>query len=194
MLAKPKRNSKMNYIAPNQVTAEHLAMLEKSYAASPMHERLNILQIMKLLETNEVKLFEVPHGVVLAEVRKGNGTRRLSIPGFYCSMYGAHARGIVAGLKRLAKSWQCTEIETCVYSRSLMQIILKLGGRVESVNLVMEVDHGHENKDEILNQRNEDGGSPELDYAGDQQRGGTGNERSRKFTDRLLHWATNSAS
>jgi hypothetical protein len=143
------------HIPFERVNSAHIHMLEASLNVAPLYERISLEEIIKNLRERKSILFEVPSGLIVAEVREGGGERRLAIPAFYSTNFGAHARGIIAGMVRLAKDWNCSRIETCCYSGVLMKVLARLGARAESVNMVMEVHDGQQENHDNRHQHDE---------------------------------------
>lgn len=139
----------MRHIPFEELTHDHVRMLVRSLKTAPLYEQTSIEDMLKGLKDRSSILFEIPQGIIVAEVRVGGGEKRLSIPALYCLNFGAHCRGVIADVKRLAREWGCVRIETCCYDNSLAKIIKLLGGTAESVNMVMEAGHGkQEDNDE----------------------------------------------
>jgi hypothetical protein len=138
----------MLYVPFEAVTNWHIQMLEKSLAAAPLYERMSIEQMLRKLRDKDTMLFEIPHGIIAVEIREGGQERRLAIAAFHSTKFGAHARGIINDMKRLAVEWKCDKIETCSYSKTLMGVLALLGAHIESVNMVMTVETGHGQQDD----------------------------------------------
>ncbi len=130
----------MIFVPYEKLQQSHIHMLEKSLATAPLYERPSLEEILKRLSLREAYLFEIPYGILIAEIHIGGGERRLTLPAFYCSRMGAHARRIIADVKRLASDWNCDNIETCCYGRAMLRLVSFAGAEVESINMVLRLE------------------------------------------------------
>jgi len=144
------------YLPYPSLTRKHLDMLESSLNAAPEYERTNGLEFLSKIVQGLIQVYEIPSGLIAVELKANMDKRWLSVAAIYSEMYGVTIRGIIKDLKRLAKEWDCSHIETCVYDVRLMQAILHYGAVVESANLRMEVDDGQQEKDHHHEQLNAD--------------------------------------
>jgi hypothetical protein len=139
----------MFYVPFEGLTNRHIQMIDKSLKSAPLFGRPSLEAVIRKLREKDTLLFEVPRGIILAEVLESGGERRLCIPAFYCEKFGAHSRGISANVIRLALDWNCSKIETCVYSRAMLGILKRSGARVESINMVMQLEPDHGQQENI---------------------------------------------
>lgn len=141
----------MIYIAPVHIMRSHLQMLSESINAAAEFDRPALADFAAKISNGQALLFEVPTGVVLVEVLGSEEEKRLNILAFYCENFGAHIRGITRNLQRLARDWDCSKIQTVTYSPRLAEMIMNLGGVLESCTLTlesMEASDGQQDEDE----------------------------------------------
>lgn len=118
----------LRYIAAERLPPQVLVELERQTGLAP-------LELAQALLKGQLQVYLV--GTILAAVRKVGSTLVLSAT-LQLGPAGAHMRGLAAGLRRLAREWQCTSIETTSYSPQVTKLLKLLGARPVAVTLVME--------------------------------------------------------
>lgn len=132
----------MKFVPYNQLTPQDIYAIEVSLNQAPIFERESIEDVLTEIRDQDIHTFYVPGGIVGLSRLDNDDQSRLSIRFFTCDNFGARIRGIITGLRVIATAWECDKIETRVYNPGLMQMIMKLGGTAESVNLTLEVRDG----------------------------------------------------
>ena len=131
----------MLWVPPASIDAKHLEALAASLAKAPEFERLDGREVVRKLYGGNAHLFAFKGGLIVVEVRTGaDGSKRLSILGFAGKAAVWRLGELVAGLRKLAADWACDMIETCVYDLRLARAIERVGGSVESVNLMLRLE------------------------------------------------------
>jgi len=114
----------------------HTNMLARSMHAAPAEEQPDADCFIRAVMLGTMRLFEFPGGMVLC----GKRDNRLVLYALVSEHLLADAIPLTADMKRLAADWECDTIETTIFDRRLASVIEKLGGRIESVTLVMPVE------------------------------------------------------
>ena len=129
------------YIAPMDITDTHVALLAQSLDAAVEFDRISVEAVMDKLLRSTALMFSFGAGVIVIEKRIGaDNTTRLSIVAIAGDDFGLKIKGIIKDLKAIAAEWTCDKIETMCYNPRLVAAIVKTGSKIESYNLVLEVD------------------------------------------------------
>lgn len=135
----------LEWVAPEQVTEDDWHWLRAAEFAGPSFDRVTELAITYALKQGTMHLFRMrPNpGVVLVEVVvNSHHMKRLNIIRAGGQKVGWSLPGIARLLKRTAQDWGCDAIYTDVYSQRVAETLMRVGAKVESVRVVMEVDDG----------------------------------------------------
>ena len=114
----------------------HLVAIANNLLSQPKPVRQDTDDIIQALAEGQLQLYEFDFGIVLL----GKRDDRLVLEGLYAENLLKIAEALAADLKRLAADWQCDTIETMVFDPRLASVIEKLGGRVESRVMILEVE------------------------------------------------------
>lgn len=126
----------IRWVPFDDINAWHLKEIAKCLCAQPSEVRLAQTDVIDSLEKACSRLFEFDGGLFI--VRQDCG--RLVIDIMTASIWKREE--LAHDLKRLAADWLCDTVKTTVFDRRLADAIVKIGGRIESYDLVLEVaDH-----------------------------------------------------
>lgn len=129
------------YIAPLDITDEHMRLLAQSLNAAVAFDRISSWAVMDKILKSTAIMFSFGDGIIVIEKRIGaDNTARLSIIAIAGEDFGLKIKGIIKDLKTIAAEWACDKIETMCYNPRLVAAIVKTGSKIESYNLVLEVD------------------------------------------------------
>lgn len=129
------------YVAPLDVTAAQLKLLKKSLDVAVAFDRVKLSDVMKKLLQKTALMFSFGDGILVVEKRIGaDDSSRVSIIAIAGDDFGLKIKAIVKDLKMIAADWACDGVETMCYNPRLVAAIVKTGSRIESFNLVLEVD------------------------------------------------------
>lgn len=129
------------YIAPLDITDEHMRLLSRSLNAAVAFDRISSEAVMDKILKSTAIMFSFGDGIIVIEKRIGaDNTSRLSIIAIAGKDFGLRIKGIIKDLKAIAAEWACDKIETMCYNPRLVAAIVKTGSKIESYNLVLEVD------------------------------------------------------
>lgn len=118
-----------------EINARHLKQIAEVLQAQPVAVRHTERDFIQLLAAGRIRLFEFDEGIVCCHQDSG----RLVIDATSCGKLGL-AWKLLPDLKRLAADWLCDTIQTTVFKKQLADAIVKLGGRIESYDLVLDVE------------------------------------------------------
>jgi hypothetical protein len=127
----------LRYIPPGEITAEHIAALERSFAAAPAIEQPDLPATLASLLRGTYLLFGFADGLMLCTVVDRRGERRLRILAFTAKRLGHQIRLLRGDLRKLAGDWSCDVVETTCFSPRLTSAILRVGGKVESTTVIL---------------------------------------------------------
>lgn len=132
----------LTWLPPTLITREHLALLAASISAAPAFERIDTVELVTKLHEGKAFAFVFPpQGLLIVEVRSGeDGSRRLSIIAFAGWQGSLKLAELAADLRHMGAEWKCDTIETLCYDHRLARAIVRIGGQVESWNLVLDVE------------------------------------------------------
>jgi hypothetical protein len=129
------------YIAPLDITDEHMRLLTQSLNAAVAFDRISSGVVMDKILKSTAIMFSFGDGIIVIEKRVGaDSTSRLSIIAIAGEDFGLKIKSIIKDLKAIAAEWACDKIETMCYNPRLVAAIVKTGSKIESYNLVLEVD------------------------------------------------------
>lgn len=128
----------LQYVPWDDFDQRHIVWLANSLLACPADIRLSEHEILDDVRLGKKRLFEWPKGMVLV----GTRDNRLVLWGFGSApgLSMEECRLLATDLKRLAADWQCDTIETLCFDTRFASVITHLGGRVESMTLVLDVE------------------------------------------------------
>lgn len=124
------------YIPFSDVRQAHIVQLTNSLLAAPADIRPDLDDLLRAIMTGAMRLFECGDGVMLL----GKSDNRLMIYAFAAETLLGKPKTIAADLKRLAADWECDMVETLVFDPRITSVIEKVGGRVESVTMILPVE------------------------------------------------------
>lgn len=121
------------------VSLKHLTPIAVSLVAQPEHCRLDKADLIDYLEAGIWRLFEWDGGLFIVHKEEN----RLVIDAMTASIWSRTQ--LAHDLKRLAADWLCDTVKTTVFDKRLADAIVKIGGRIESYDVILPVDGiGHE--------------------------------------------------
>lgn len=126
----------LKFVPFNDLEVKHLDYIARSLLAAPLDTRLESADLLRGLQQGKLALFEWPDGCVVVSAQG----RTLMI--YALASKGLHTivKTLRDDLSKLAAHWECDMIETTVFEPRLTSVIQKIGGRVESVNMVLKVE------------------------------------------------------
>lgn len=131
----------MLWLDPATIEERHLEMLLTSVNQAPKYERQDVFKLLEKLHKGFASAFDFPGGLIVVEQRLGHDqSRRLCVLAFAGDAAIWRREGLAASLKKLAADWSCDMIETLCYDPRLARAIQKVGGSVESVNVVLKLE------------------------------------------------------
>lgn len=129
------------YVPPLNVTAAQVKLLQKSLDAAVLFERVELAAVLEKLLQKTALMFSFGDGILVVEKRIGmDNSSRVSIIAIAGDDFGLKIKSIIKDLKAIAAEWACDKIETLCYNPRLVAAIVKTGSKIESYNLVLEVD------------------------------------------------------
>lgn len=129
----------IRWVPFEQIGLRQLTEIAKALLAQPEHCRLDKADIIDKLEAGVWRLFEWDDGLFIVHQEDS----QLVIDAMTASIWH---RGLLADdLKRLAADWLCDTVKTTVFDKRLADAIVKIGGRIESYDVILPVNGtGHE--------------------------------------------------
>lgn len=121
------------------LTRQHIRLLAKSLLAAPEDVRMSVEYLTEELRERRMRAFSFDGGLLVVH-KEG---KRLVIDALACDALG-RCWLLDEWVKRLAADWECDTIKTTVFDERLARAIRKLGGRVESIDLVLSVEREDE--------------------------------------------------
>lgn len=129
----------IRWVPFEQIGIRQLTEIAKSLLAQPEHCRLDKADIIDKLEAGFWRLFEWDDGLFIVHTDNG----QLVIDAMTASIW--HRSLLADDLKRLAADWLCDTVKTTVFDKRLADAIVKIGGRIESYDVILPVNGtGHE--------------------------------------------------
>lgn len=132
------------FVTAEALTAEQLLALAGSWKDAPEFQKVTKEEFAAECIAGNHLVFEAREGEELkgtlaVSIRESNGERRLSIDAF--SVKGAMRYRLwwQAVMDRLARDFQCTKIETTVFSPRVAKMHQLLGHKIESITLTRDV-------------------------------------------------------
>ena len=124
----------IRFVPFSELQAWHLKKIAESLLVAPEAVRHSERDFVQRLAGGELQLYEYDEGIVVLH-KEGS---RLVLDAIACSKLG-EAWKLVDDLRRLAAEWVCDTIFTTAFDKRLMTGIVKLGGSVESYDMVLTV-------------------------------------------------------
>jgi len=118
----------------DNIGLKQINSLAKSLIVAPEAVRLDAMDLMNGLANGNMRMFEWDGGLFVVH-RDG---KRLVIDAMDASIW--QRRTLADELKRLAADWACDTVQTTVFDRRLADAIVGIGGKVESYDVVLEVE------------------------------------------------------
>lgn len=129
----------IRWVPFSDIGHRQLTEIAKSLLAQPEHCRLDKADIIDRLEAGTWRLFEWDDGLFIVH----REDEQLIIDAMTASIWDRLA--LAHDLKRLAADWLCDTVKTTVFDKRLADAIVKIGGRIESYDVILPVNGtGHE--------------------------------------------------
>lgn len=132
----------IRWVPFSEINAWHLQHIAKSLQAMSASVRPSERDFVQQLAGGVLRLFEYDGGIVVCHAENNI----LWIDATSCEKV-TKVWKLLPWLKKLAADWLCDTIQTTVFSRQLADAIVKLGGRIESYDLVLGVERADEQED-----------------------------------------------
>lgn len=122
-------------IRPVDIKRWHLQALAASLHAAPPDVRHSEKAIMYRILSGEIHLYEVFTDGFLAVHKDDN---RLVIDALSCRVLDR--KKLAEAFRNLASQLGCDMVQTTVFDRRLADAIIKVGGKIESYDIVLDVE------------------------------------------------------
>lgn len=126
------------YIAPNVLSKAHAEAIKHSIHFAPKDSRYTLEAVVGWIADGSWKVFEFGDIGVLTVAISDNVLHVTSMSSSL-GRAGYVARSLMEDLKRLAADWGCDTVETICYSPRHAQAIVRLGGKIESIQMRVKV-------------------------------------------------------
>ena len=129
------------WINPQFLTNDQLLLIAESLNAAPDYERLEGRELLLKLLQSEAHAFTFGEGnIIILERRRGKDeSARVNVVALAGDLTARTMLELASFCKNVAAEWGCDAIETTTYDPRIARAIVKLGGRIESQNLILPV-------------------------------------------------------
>lgn len=121
----------LTYVPFEELDYLHLEQIAKSLLVAPPEVRAK--ELLPRLQRKDLACFTWPDGLMLI----GKLDNRLLIEAMSASIWGR--QDLAKDLRRLAADWECDTIQTTVFDSRLASAIVKVGGQIESYDMILPV-------------------------------------------------------
>lgn len=122
----------IRWVPFKEINAWHLRQIATSLLVAPEPVRPDERDFIQQLAAGSMRLFEFDNGIIVVHTENG----RLVVDAMSCSIW--QRKALADDLRRLAADWLCDTIQTTVFDRRLADGIVKVGGRIESYDLILD--------------------------------------------------------
>lgn len=131
----------LKYLPVEEISSWHLAGIGASFAVAPDGQKPTLGAVLANIDKGLWKLFTFSQGFVIVSIEKYAGEKRLQVIGTFeeAGKFGFLLPTLLKELKLLASNWGCDAVESTCYSQRQAQAIVKLGGEIESYNMLLKV-------------------------------------------------------
>lgn len=126
----------IRHVPFSDLNEQHLDWIAESVLVQPEEIRASSADFLRAIMQEKLRLFDWESGCLIVGIHE----HRLILHALCCHDLLHCAVQLADDLKRLAADWECDAVETTCFDTRLTSVIEKLGGRVESVTLVLPVE------------------------------------------------------
>jgi hypothetical protein len=131
----------LRHVSFGDLQGWHIKGIAASLNAAPEAVRIAPEEIVDGLRSGSSRLFEWSNGLLVVREERG----RLHLDAIYTRFFQPKAK-LVDAIRALAAHYRCDTIQTTCFDKRMADVIVGLGGQVESWTLTMplelEQDHG----------------------------------------------------
>lgn len=132
------------YVAPAEISDEQLARLVACQeAADEDFDKLPAAVLRREIAAGNLKVFTLGPALLSVSCLEANGQRMLVLENFCHGGKGQNLmKSALRAMRRLAKDWNCSHVETRVFSPKVLKFLLLLGCSMDSAILRVEASDG----------------------------------------------------